>query len=74
MRWMAWLLVAGCAHAPVLLGSNWERICYDAPVTRITQQQRQWLQQEGVHEHRGWTITPEWLNANCDTVPGRHRR
>ena len=77
MRWGFALLVlcAGCmTPQPTLLGSNWERICYDAPVARITKQHRSWLRQEGVVEQHGWTITPEWLNANCDTVPGRHRR
>lgn len=75
MRWgLTLLLLSGCATTPTLLGSNWERICYDAPYRRITPQLVDWLRQEGVVEHRGWTITPEWLNANCDTVPGRHRR
>ncbi len=76
MRWRVLLLVflGGCASSPRLLGSPWERICYNAPYRRITPQLRGWLRQEGVVEQRGWTITPEWLNANCETVPGRHRR
>lgn len=73
MRWLSLLLIGGCATTPVLLSSNWERLCYDAPVSRITPQHKDWLRQEGVVEQRGWTITPEWLNANCETVPGRHR-
>ena len=75
MRWgVLLLLLVGCAHTPVLLGSAWERICYDSPVRRITTEHRQWLRQEGVVEQRGWTITPAWLNETCTTVPGVHRR
>ena len=74
MRWVGLLLVlTGCASTPVVLGSPWERLCYEAPYQHITPQLKTWLRQEGVVEQRGWQITPAWLNANCDTVPGRHR-
>lgn len=72
MRWLALLLIAGCVSDPVLLGSNWERICYEYPYKSITNQTRTWLRYEGIVEQRGWIITPEWLNANCETVPGSH--
>ena len=75
MRWVVLLLVlSGCATTPVLLGSNWERICYEAPYTVVADEVKVWLRQEGVVEQRGWTITPDWLNETCTTVPGRHRR
>ena len=74
MRWWLALLLSGCATPPLLLGSNWERICYEAPYQTITPQMKTWLRQEGVVEQRGWTITPDWLNANCETVPGLHTR
>ena len=75
MRWLGLVLCVGCATAPpALIASPWERLCYDAPYRRITPQLTTWLRQEGVVEQRGWIITPEWLNAQCDTVPGRHRR
>lgn len=73
MRWLGVLLLTGCASRPILFGSNWERICYNAPYETITPDLRAWLRREGVVEQRGWTITPEWLNANCDTVPGARR-
>ena len=68
MRWVVLLCCAGCAM-PVY-GSNMERLCAEAPYRAITQQHREWLRQEGVIEQRGWTITPEWLNEMCETVPG----
>ena len=74
MKWLWFLLITGCAHVPILLGSNWERICYDAPYRAITPQVKSWLRQEGVVEQHGWKITSEWLNANCETMPSAHRR
>ena len=77
MRWVLLSLwLSGCvAKTPTLLSSNWERICYSAPYADpVPRQIAQWLRQEGVGEHRGWRLTAAWLNANCETVPGRHRR
>lgn len=78
MRWLVLLLMlSGCASAPILLGSNWERICYDSPYADhqpIPAQVIQWLHYEGAHDgFHGWQVTPDWLNANCEVVPGAHQ-
>lgn len=75
MRWsLGLLLCLGCTRTPLLVSSNMERICFDAPYhDPVPTQVIEWLRQERVLEHRGWRVTAEWLNEQCATVPGVHR-
>ena len=69
------LTLSGCHPKPVLFGSNWERICSRAPYRDpVSEESIQWLRQEGVVQGlHGWQVNAQWLNANCETVPGAHR-